>query len=307
MFEQQTNFLKVSKKINAIIIMLFILGLFLLVIAAVFSLKAVNDLSIKQDRLAFEKKQTIFRIKSAKQFKAKAKPAKKVIKPVAAKIAAQLKKTVVTPVVRPRQKTVQKAVVRPAVPAVSNCARVNYLLPGPIDLSNRPAGLTRIQDPINYFRVYGRDSRTIQQQIWRCGVSSAIGKSHIYAISQSRMNFSYQIKKNNNKCSLTNVKLGLRTKITMPTWTADTYTPQVTKNNMSRFLSGLLTHERGHGAIDVQYANRILADLNNLSTDCGSINNQARSIITNLQRQLANAQHAYEIRTNYGANQGGWL
>ncbi len=308
MFDQQTNFLEVSKKLRLAIVTLFSIGLFLLALAVYFAFSAINNVATVNDLATINHRQVLYNVKLKKLSK---KVEVVTAKPVAVK--PQIKKLAQTkPVAKSVVLAVKSAPAQPArpvvrVPAVPYCQNVNYLLPGSIDLSSRPAGLTHIKDPINYFRVYGRDTRTIQSQIWQCGVSRAIGKSHIYAISQSRMAFSYRVAQAESQCKLTAVKVGLRTKMTMPTWTADAYTPQTTKNSMSRFMAGLSVHENGHGQIDLQYANQILAALNSLKTDCGSINNQARSIIANLQQQLAAAQRAYEIRTNYGANQGGWL
>ena len=44
------------------------------------------------------------------------------------------------------------SVVKPA-PVVPNCTRVAHVLPQPIDLINRPDGLTHIIEPTLYFRV----------------------------------------------------------------------------------------------------------------------------------------------------------
>lgn len=198
------------------------------------------------------------------------------------------------------------SVVKP-VPAVPNCTRVAHVLPQPIDLINRPDGLTHIIEPTLYFRVYGRDSRTIQQQIWRC--SPDIGHRQLHAISQSRIDLSYgqfQLPLSDT-CKLTNVKVGLRTLMTLPTWQADEWTPTATKQAMNRFLSGILVHERGHGQIDRQYAEKLLHRLRAIQAPCASLISEVQMVANQIQAELRSAQQAYELKTNYGANQGAWL
>jgi len=198
------------------------------------------------------------------------------------------------------------SVVKPA-PAVPSCTRVAHVLPQPIDLINRPDGLTHIIEPTLYFRVYGRDSRTIQQQIWRC--SPDIGHRQLHAISQSRIDLSYgqfQLPLSDT-CKLTNVKVGLRTLMTLPTWQADEWTPTATKQAMNRFLSGILVHERGHGQIDRQYAEKLLHRLQAIQAPCASLISEVQMVANQVQAELRSAQQAYELKTNYGANQGAWL
>jgi len=198
------------------------------------------------------------------------------------------------------------SVVKPA-PAVPSCTRVAHVLPQPIDLINRPDGLTHIIEPTLYFRVYGRDSRTIQQQIWRC--SPDIGHRQLHAISQSRIDLSYgqfQLPLSDT-CKLTNVKVGLRTLMTLPTWQADEWTPTTTKQAMNRFLSGILVHERGHGQIDRQYAEKLLHRLQAIQAPCASLISEVQMVANQVQAELRSAQQAYELKTNYGANQGAWL
>ena len=198
------------------------------------------------------------------------------------------------------------SVVKPA-PAVPSCTRVAHVLPQPIDLINRPDGLTHIIEPTLYFRVYGRDSRTIQQQIWRC--SPDIGHRQLHAISQSRIDLSYgqfQLPLSDT-CKLTNVKVGLRTLMTLPTWQADEWTPTATKQAMNRFLSGILVHERGHGQIDRQYAEKLFHRLQAIQAPCASLISEVQMVANQVQAELRSAQQAYELKTNYGANQGAWL
>jgi hypothetical protein len=204
------------------------------------------------------------------------------------------------------QQSQTASVVKPA-PAVPSCTRVAHVLPQPIDLINRPDGLTYIIEPTLYFRVYGRDSRTIQQQIWRC--SPDIGHRQLHAISQSRIDLSYgqfQLPLSDT-CKLTNVKVGLRTLMTLPTWQADEWTPTTTKQAMNRFLSGILVHERGHGQIDRQYAKKLLHRLQAIQAPCASLLSEVQMVANQVQAELRSAQQAYELKTNYGANQGAWL
>lgn len=192
-------------------------------------------------------------------------------------------------------------------PAVPNCQQVAHILPQQIDLLNRPDGLTHIIEPPIYFRVYGREPKAIQQQIWRC--SPPTGHRHLHAISQSRLDISYrqlQIPLSDT-CKLANVKVGLRTITTLPTWQADQWTPATTRQAMERFLSGITTHEAGHAQIDLQYAEYLLSRLRQVNTPCASLISEVQLIANQVQAELRAAQQNYELKTNYGAKQGAWL
>lgn len=207
---------------------------------------------------------------------------------------------------------VKSPAVQPAssttnIPAVPNCQQVAHILPQPIDLTSRPDGLTHIVDLPLYFRVYGRQPKEIQQQIWRC--SPPTGHRQLHAISQSQIDISYgqwQIPLSKT-CRLTNVKVGLRTLMTLPTWQADQFTPEHTRQAMNRFLNGIIIHEQGHGQIDRQYAEQLLTRLRNLQAPCVSLLSEVQLITNQLQAELRAAQQAYELQTNYGAKQGAWL
>lgn len=192
-------------------------------------------------------------------------------------------------------------------PAVASCQQVAHILPQPIDLLNRPDGLTHILEPPIYFRVYGREPKAIQQQIWRC--SPPTGHRQLHAISQSRLDISYgqwQVPLSDT-CKLTNVKVGLRTLTTLPTWQADQWTPVTTRQAMERFLSGIAVHEAGHAQIDLQYAQHLLSRLRQVSAPCASLISEVQLITNQVQAELRAAQQNYELKTNYGANQGAWL
>lgn len=191
--------------------------------------------------------------------------------------------------------------------AVPDCQKISHFLPQPINLIDRPDGLTHIIDKPILFQVFGRDPNTIKQQIWRC--SPNIGKSYVYAISQSRIDISFgQLNSPlSGTCKLTNVKVGLRTVVTLPSWQADELTPSTTKQIMTRFLNGVATHESGHNQIDRQYAEKLLQQLRNLSAPCNTLISEVQLTFQQIQNKLQTAQHAYELKTNYGANQGAWL
>ncbi|MDO4870932.1 MAG: DUF922 domain-containing protein [Candidatus Saccharibacteria bacterium] len=194
------------------------------------------------------------------------------------------------------------------LPTVPSCTKIAHYIPGPIDLTKRPAGLTHLIDSPIYFQVFGRDTTTIQSQIWNC--SPNVGKSQVHAISQSHIGISYipkLIDFKTNTCQLSNIKVGLRNLITLPSWQADNFTSDATKQSMSRFLTGLKTHEDGHTQIDLFFAKKLLAELKKISGPCSSINNSVQNIYQHIKRELDAAQYNYEIETNYGARQGAWL
>lgn len=194
-----------------------------------------------------------------------------------------------------------------AIPAVPSCQQVAHVLPQSIDLTNYPDGLTHIVEPPLYFQVYGRQPKEIQQQIWRC--SPPTGHRQLHAISQSQIDINYgqwQIPLSKT-CRLTNVKVGLRTLMTLPTWQADQFTPEHTRQAMNRFLNGIIIHEQGHGQIDRQHAEKLLANLQNLQAPCDSLVSEVQIITSQFQTELRAAQQSYELQTNYGAKQGAWL
>ncbi len=293
MFDRENKYLLSSNTIKIINLFLFGIASAMLFLAFSFGIEAVNQKrgvrkgKIEPKLILNQKKSDLPSVKKPVVVIKNAATNEKVITP----------RTVRTPVVKKQY-----------VPAIKNCSLVTNIRPSIINLNLYKNGVTQVKEPINYFRVYGRDVNTIKRQIWSCGPNRYINKSHVYAISQSRLAMDYNLEKQGGACTPNNVRIVVKTKITMPIWSADGYTSQSIKNSMTRFINGLKVHENGHGQIDLQYANILYNRLNKISaSDCDQVRSQIKATYQNTIRELGNVQHNYEIRTRYGARQGGWL
>ena len=94
----------------------------------------------------------------------------------------------------------------------------------------------------------------------------------------------------------------------LPAWQPGGSAAAGLAGNWQNLIASLTVHENGHVAIDQQYANQLLNDLQSLpATACESL---AASVATKAAADIAvlnTANAAYDAATNHGATQGAVL
>ncbi len=197
--------------------------------------------------------------------------------------------------------------VSAATPTPSICTPSNYAGVGDINLDASHPGLTQLVDATYYYQIYGYDSAQVQQQIQRCAPRLS-GNDDFTGYTSYRLQWQYAyVAGDNGLCELYNVKVGIRIGEVLPA--LQTTQPSAGfAAKWQTFAASLDTHERGHVALDEQYAAKLLSDLQAFpATDCASISGAIDTLTHAELAALAQANVDYDTQTNHGATQGALL
>ena len=196
------------------------------------------------------------------------------------------------------------AIVAPPAPSVPNCTPANYVLPSQIDLTNAATGLTQVVDTPQYYTMYGISGSQITQQISNCAphVSNVAGTYAAY--TSYVINWQYSYTDNGiGMCTLSDAKIGVHINQIFPKWQSNASANLTSQ--WQAFMSGLVVHEQGHVALNEQYAQTMLNQLQNFpATSCSTVSAAVNAQMNGDLTALNNAHQAYENQTNYGATQG---
>jgi len=220
--------------------------------------------------------------------------------------------TLTTPVKTPSTNSPTPVLAR-HTPSVPNCSPDNvYSSPSAIDLSNQPQGLTQISDSTAYYQVFGNNATQVDAQVQECApaTKSNSGAGAEFA-AETSYNLTYEYGwfiNGDGTCTVTSAKVGLHLNMVMPDWQATAAAPPSLTASWQAYITGLKTHENGHVAIDQQYANQLLSDLNSFSSvSCSTIGSELQAKIQADVAALNAANDAYDASTNHGATQGAVL
>ena len=184
---------------------------------------------------------------------------------------------------------------------IKDCTPSGFTMPAAVNLTTANPGLTTITDQPETYTIYGNTMNDIRSQIMRCA-PGANGNVSAEFTAQTAYNLVWNYSMvTTDSCHLTDVRVGLRIKMSLPNWQAGTsVTPGLT-TRWQTFITNLLTHENGHAALDTQYAEKMVNDLN--GADCSN----AKNITDTDVAALNAANDAYDATTNHGATQGAIL
>ena len=172
--------------------------------------------------------------------------------------------------------------------------------PNAVDLSAAAPGVTVIHDPMHTYQVLGTTTREVRGQILYC---SAVTPYWGYASNQ--FSFAYSTTSSSGSCVIANVRVGLRTRITMPSWTPTPDSAPDLPGKWNATLAGLLTHEQGHVDIATADADKMFTDLQATppALTCGALTSAASAIFADDLAADALAQATYDADTNHGRTQ----
>lgn len=203
--------------------------------------------------------------------------------------------------------------VAPIVTAsVQNCMPASgYTAPAKLDLAAAPDGLSVQTDPLQQYTLYGNTASQLRSQVQRCA-PSASGVARAGAEFSAETGYSlvwqYNTVQGTASCSLTDIKVGLHLNMIQPQWQATSTAAYGLGSQWTGFIVALSTHEGGHAAIDRQYANQLLGNLQVLpADDCLRLATTIHSIIISNLAALNHANETYDTATQHGAAQGAVL
>lgn len=189
-----------------------------------------------------------------------------------------------------------------AIPPTPSCTRTSFAPSPSLDATLYSPGVTHLDQGVSYYRVYGRSIDEIRRQMRSCSPLASEGNA---AASYAQLEYSYTVVRSAGICRVSDAHVVLYSARMLPTWTADDQSPGSVTTKWNQFISATATHENGHTAIDLDYANRMVAALNRTVTDdCILVDKLAMESANAVRAQLNSAQSAYDARTRHSVTQG---
>ena len=206
--------------------------------------------------------------------------------------------------------TVQPPAAAPvqASAAVANCSPyAGTTAPSSLSLSSAPDGLAKQIDSPTTYQIYGNTAATLRAQVRQCAPKSDDASGAIFTaqtIYKLTWQYSY-VSIGDGSCKISHAKVGLHVMQIMPFWQPTT---AALGSQWQSFMGALATHENGHTALDTQYAQTLLDDLNGFpATPCGQLAQSVKHITDSDVATLNQANDNYDSSTNHGATQGAIL
>lgn len=184
------------------------------------------------------------------------------------------------------------------------------LSPAPLDLSDTPTGLKQLIEPTARYEIFGTSAKTLRSQIQSCAPKQA-GSSVAEYTAQTTYQMTWQYRyadDGSGRCRVTQASVGIRVQQILPLWRSTSAAQTGLASQWNGFITSLARHEDGHAALDIQYAQTLLDDLNNFpATPCGQMPQAVKQLIDSDVSLLAQANDNYDSTTNHGATQGAIL
>lgn len=193
--------------------------------------------------------------------------------------------------------------------AVENCTPAGKSsLPSALNLSTMSDGLTNIIDTPSTYKIFGNTATQIRNQLRSCAPSN--GSGEVFA-GETGYTLTWQYAATTTDgglCTLSRLKIGLHVTMSLPAWSPSAQATSGLANQWKNFISNLNIHENGHVALDTQYANQLLSDLQSMpAADCATLNAAVQTKATTTLANLDTANATYDNQTNHGATQGAIL
>ncbi len=191
-----------------------------------------------------------------------------------------------------------------------SCTPSAYMLPKALDLDNQPVGLTQVVDPTSQYQIYGTNGTQLRTEIQQCAPNLSVGtQAEFTSETNYQINWSYSYTiLGNDMCQATKPKVGVHISMVLPLWQPNSSATQTFVNQWQSFISNLTIHENGHVALDEQYANQMVSDLQNYPVmSCDILQQSVTNTLNNDVLALNIANDQYDTATNHGATQGAIL
>lgn len=198
-----------------------------------------------------------------------------------------------------------------AAPAAKIATPLNCTPAGPVaqpavvNLLSAANGLTQVIDTPVYYTIFGNTSAQIQAQLQSCAPRNSSGETFAGEAAYTLVWQYTSSITGNGLCTTSDVKVGLHTTMTLPAWSASKHATSGLASKWNVFINNLTHHENGHIALDKQYANILLNDLENYpATDCATLATAVQAKASAILADLNAANSSYDNHTDHGATQG---
>ena len=210
---------------------------------------------------------------------------------------------------QPRVKQAPKQVLTDSTSRRQSCVPVASSLPTPLSLTDSAPGFKQQIDSPATYQIYGNDAAAWRTQIRSCAPkSTSQTTAEFTAETKYQLTWRYQTVENEGQCHISNASVGIHVSQVLPIWQPTTATPTTLITQWNAFVIALSAHENGHTALDIEYAQRLLNDLNNYpATPCDQFAQSVKQLTDTDVSELEQANDNYDSNTDHGATQGAIL
>jgi predicted secreted Zn-dependent protease len=187
-----------------------------------------------------------------------------------------------------------------------SCSPSSASQPPALILDSRPTGLSVAVEPLATYQIYGNSAGELRSQIQRCAPGASQSTPAEFTGETSyNLSWQYSTLISGSACQLTDVKVGISIVTSLPNWQATTSAAAGLNDRWQAFMTGLITHEQGHTALDKIYAAKLATDLTGRGqVPCNQLKSTVQAIVQADVDALNQANVQYDDQTDHGAAQG---
>ncbi|MBC7746943.1 DUF922 domain-containing protein [Pedobacter sp.] len=188
----------------------------------------------------------------------------------------------------------------PTSPTAQSCTRsATNITPTALSISVNQPGLSQLVDAPRYYQLYGYTRAEVYRQLNNCMPMQANGQ-RIIASTDHVINTEFTHVARGSLCTISKVAVGVHISQLYPRWDDSSYATATYAARWQGFMSEVVEHENIHRDLDLQYANKILQDLQNLPpAPCENIVRMALNSKDANIAALNQANANYDSSTNH--------
>ena len=188
----------------------------------------------------------------------------------------------------------------PTIPPAPTCSRAAVAnSPSSLKISLDHPGISELMDNPQYYQVYGYTRSEVYRQMNMCMPIQESGQGIVASTSRT-INWEFVQTSSETKCVIKNAAVGVHISQMYPNWNNSPYAVSTYSNRWQSFMNDVTAHENNHRDLDIQFANKILYDLQNMdATDCSSIVQMAQNIANADVMALDQANKLFDSNTDH--------
>ncbi|MBC8025289.1 MAG: DUF922 domain-containing protein [Steroidobacteraceae bacterium] len=156
-----------------------------------------------------------------------------------------------------------------------------------------------------YYTIQGNSARELRAQMKRLGPLDDAGKRNDGNTNWD-IQWRYDYDRTPKGCTITNIRVTLALRVTLPRWTPGPSAPQALVETWTRFIGALRLHEMGHVDLSIAAADEVrrVLEANRRGPDCptaeATLNAAGMKVLDDLRRR----HERYNRDTDSGGKQG---
>lgn len=163
----------------------------------------------------------------------------------------------------------------------------------------------RVSARQTFYTIEGETAPQLVAQIQNRGPLWSNGYRY-EAMHTWKLNRSYSVAQQGDRCRLTTIDIALESEITLPHWEPPADASGQLVANWDHYTKALKQHENGHREISIAAGEQVLQQLLSLPSyaTCTELRTAAKAIVDDILAQTSSEQRNYDSNTQHGLTQG---